>query len=100
MPFAARYGHTDEELLLDLDLQDRMMNLYAESHGHVSVGNWILIVHPDNSTEFYRFDNKKEMWCCSLKAEIRRALADEMAASAAHSPMALAGCGNRGVREP
>jgi len=75
VPFAARYGHTDEELLLDLDLQDRMMNLYAESHGHVSVGNWILIVHPDNSTEFYRFDNKKEMWCCSLKAEIRRALA-------------------------
>lgn len=80
IPFAAKHGWTEEDLVADMQLQDRMMNLYAESYGHDPAGNWILIVHPDDATEFYRFEEPKAMWCCSCKAEIRHALAEEVAA--------------------
>ena len=36
---------------------------YVRAHGHEPEGHWIIIVHPDETSEFYRFDSREEMWC-------------------------------------
>jgi hypothetical protein len=37
---------------------------YARHFGHDPEGNWILVVHEDNTSEIFRFENPDEMWCC------------------------------------
>jgi hypothetical protein len=53
---------------------------YARSRGYDPKGSWILIVHADDSTEFYRFDDPSQMWCCQYQQQIGRMLADEVRA--------------------
>jgi len=71
-------GRTEDELEQDADLHNRLMDDYARSYGHEPSRNWILIVHANNTTEFYRFDDPREMWCCAHQAEIKNALAREV----------------------
>jgi hypothetical protein len=40
------------------------MDDYARSYGCEPTDNWILIVHRDNTTDFYTFADPGEMWCC------------------------------------
>jgi len=54
---------------------------YARYYGYDPDGNWILIVHVDNSTEFYRFEDPADMWCCKRKYEIGAMLDAEVRAS-------------------
>lgn len=54
------------------------MDEYALSHGHQPTENWILIVHADNSTEFYTFDDPSSMWCCEYKGILRTQIMDEV----------------------
>jgi hypothetical protein len=66
-------------LLHDPDLHDRMLDEYARSYGCDPRGNWILIIHEDDTPEFYNFDSPQAMWCCTFNTEIRGALRDERA---------------------
>jgi hypothetical protein len=54
------------------------MDDYARSYGHEPVGNWILVVHPDNSTEFFTFDDPADMWCCDRRETIRELVLSQM----------------------
>lgn len=69
-----------EEALDDHDLENRLRDEYARSFGYDPSGSWILIVHADNSTEFYRFDDPSKMWCCGRRDEIGTMLDAEVRA--------------------
>jgi hypothetical protein len=62
----------------DRDLEDRLMDEYARSFGHVPTANWILVVHADNSSEFHIFEDPSEMWCCQSKDIIRKIIDEEV----------------------
>lgn len=53
------------------------MDEYARSYGHEPAENWILVVHPDDTSHFYTFDDPMTMWCCERKGAIRGALREE-----------------------
>lgn len=40
---------------------DRILDDYARSYGHEPTANWILIVHQDNTTDFYTFTDPPAM---------------------------------------
>lgn len=84
MPFAAKFGYTEEDLL-DVELDERLREEYARFYGHDPSGNWILIVHQDDSSEIYRFDGPADMWCCRLRPVIK-AMIEAEAASATTAP--------------
>jgi hypothetical protein len=42
------------------------------------VGHWIIIVHPDGTSEFYRFEDRDKMWCCEASPLINAMLAWEL----------------------
>jgi hypothetical protein len=54
------------------------MDEYARSYGHEPTERWILIVHADNTSEFYPFDDPTTMWCCDRGPLIRDMLDDEV----------------------
>lgn len=54
------------------------MDEYAKSYGHEPTENWILVVHVDNSSEFYSFDDSAGMWCCAEQGNIRSVLSKEI----------------------
>jgi hypothetical protein len=58
------------------------MDEYARSYGHEPPDNWILMVHPNNTSEFYTFDDPSNMWCCEERFHIR----DELGAEVAEPP--------------
>jgi hypothetical protein len=78
VPFAAKFGHTPEDLANNRALEDQLMDEYARSYGHQPTGNWILVVHPDDSSDFYPFGDPAQMWCCENKGDVRRRLSDEV----------------------
>ncbi len=55
------------------------MDEYARSYGHEPTENWILVVHADDTSEFYAFDDPAVMWCCDRKHAVRSMLGDEVA---------------------
>ena len=57
------------------------MDEYARSYGYEPTDNWILIVHENNETEYYTFEDQKDMWCCRLKDVLRDMLAAEARAA-------------------
>ena len=57
------------------------MDEYARSYGHEPTDNWILVVHPDDSTAFYVFDDPAQMWCCDERTRLRRELGEEVRAA-------------------
>jgi hypothetical protein len=59
------------------------MDEYARSYGHEPVENWILVVHADDSSDFYTFDDPRDMWCCNQRRDVREMLSGEVSASAA-----------------
>jgi len=75
----------------DRELEDRLMDEYALSYGHQPTENWILIVHTDDSSEFYPFEDPAEMWCCDFKSVVRRQIGEEV-----RHLEAAAGTGNGG----
>jgi len=81
VPFAAKFGHTPEELAQDRELEDRLMDAYAREYGHEPTDNWILVVHPDDTSDFYVFADASEMWCCDRKGDVREQLRDEASAT-------------------
>lgn len=81
MPYAAKFGHSEQDLD-DHDLENRLRDNYARSFGYDPAGNWILIVHADNTTEFFRFEEPSEMWCCARREEIGAMLDAEVRAMA------------------
>jgi len=54
------------------------MDAYARSYGHEPPENWILVVHPDDTTEFYTFDDPTAMWCCDYREVVRGVIRTEM----------------------
>lgn len=65
MPFAAKFGLNSGDLTdLSEDDLDRAAQEYAKYFGHDPAGNWILVVHLDNTSEMFRFDTINDMWCC------------------------------------
>jgi len=67
-----------EDDLADPDLEDALMDEYVRSYGHVPADNWILVVHGDNSSEFYTFKDPAEMWCCRQKEAISSMINSEV----------------------
>jgi len=78
VPFAARSGLTAEDLARDRDLEDRLMDEYARSYGHEPTASWILVVHPDNTSEFFTFDDPTQMWCCGRREAIRELIQQQI----------------------
>ena len=78
MPFAAKFGHSESEVLADPALEERLMEEYARSYGHESTRSWILVVHADTQTDFFEFDDANEMWCCRRGPEIRNEILAEL----------------------
>jgi len=56
-------GYTKERDLNQEEL-DWFAIEYARYFGHDPSGNWILVVHEDNTSEIFRFADAEEMWCC------------------------------------
>jgi len=54
---------------------------YAGYYGHDPSGNWILLVHVDDTTEMYYFEHDAEMWCCDLADDIRTMINEEVRAA-------------------
>jgi hypothetical protein len=81
VPFAAKFGRTPADLANDPELEDRLMDEYARSYGHEPTSNWILVVHPDDSSDFYTFDDPSTMWCCEERTHLRGLLSEEVKAS-------------------
>lgn len=59
------------------------MDQYALEYGHQPTANWILIVHPDNSSDFFTFEEPDEMWCCESRGAVRKLIDNELTAGAA-----------------
>ena len=59
------------------------MDEYARAYGHEPTDNWILVVHPDDSSEFFTFDDPSDMWCCDARPSIRERLGEEVMAAQA-----------------
>ena len=78
VPYAAKFGYTEADLM-DVELDERLKEKYARSYGHDPAGNWILIVHADDSSEIHRFDDPADMWCCRLRPIIREMIHAEVA---------------------
>ena len=78
VPYAANLGYTEDDLKDD-ELHERLFQKYARSYGHDPAGNWILIVHADDSSEIHRFDDPANMWCCRLRPVIRERILAEAA---------------------
>jgi hypothetical protein len=57
VPFAARFGHTAEDLANDRALEDRLMDDYAQ---------------------FHVFDDPSRMWCCRNRDVIRKLIDREV----------------------
>jgi hypothetical protein len=76
VPFGAKLGLTRSEI--GSEELDWLAVEYARAHGHEPEGHWIIIVHPDESSEFHRFDNREDMWCCAASPLINRMLAWEL----------------------
>jgi hypothetical protein len=79
VPFGARFGYSETELVEDRELNARLMDEYARAYGHQPRGPWILIVHADGRSEFFSFDDADEMWCCKRQDSIRAQLESEIA---------------------
>jgi hypothetical protein len=77
VPFAARFGYTEQDLA-DRSLEARLVDEYARTYGYDPHGHWVLIVHADDSTEFFRFDQPEQMWCCELQSVIGVMIAEEV----------------------
>jgi hypothetical protein len=54
------------------------MDEYARSYGHEPTENWILVVHPDDSSDFYPFEDPTQMWCCDRRSDVRQRLGEEV----------------------
>lgn len=67
VPFAAKFGLVEGEVN-ERDY-DWLAELYALYFGHDPKGNWILVVRADNTSEIFRFDDPKDMWCCQPERE-------------------------------
>ena len=65
------------------------MDEYVLSYGYVPTGNWILIVHEDDTTEYYTFEDQKDMWCCRLKEVVGATLDAEARACAGERGLSL-----------
>jgi hypothetical protein len=65
-------------VLADPALEERLMEAYAKSLGHESDRSWILLVHPDSSTDFFEFEDPTSMWCCRQGPEIRSRILAEL----------------------
>jgi hypothetical protein len=68
------------------------MDDYARANGH-DPGDmpWIMIIHADGSSEFFRFEDEKDMWCCARHDEITEQLRIEIerARSEGRGPLEL-----------
>jgi hypothetical protein len=65
-----------------------LANEYARAHGYDPRGHWTLIVHADDSIEFFRFERREDMWCCELEAVIKAMIAEELASDPQPRPLA------------
>lgn len=71
IPYAARFGYTERDFKSNRELESRLMDQYAKERGYEPTASWILVVHTDGSTDYYPFDDPREMWCCTLTPLIR-----------------------------
>ena len=71
VPYAAKFGYTEEDLANNPALHSRLMAQYARDHGHEPTDSWILIVHSDETSDYFPFEDASWMWCCALAPLIR-----------------------------
>jgi hypothetical protein len=76
VPFAAKFGYTEQDLE-DSDIENRLFEEYARVYGYEAEGSWILVVHADDTSEFFPFDDPADMWCCDQRGTVLTSLAAE-----------------------
>jgi hypothetical protein len=54
------------------------MDEYARSYGHEPTESWILVVHPDDTSEFHPFPDPSTMWCCVRRGAVRDMIGAEV----------------------